>query len=168
MKKILDGFAKAVEVISVIIMCLMVIVVFFATIGRYSKLYALPWSDEFARYGMITIVYLGLMLASREGGHFVVEVVPMIFPKSVVKVISVIVAILVDAFAVFLVRYGWAVSSKMLAQGKVSPMLELPLGAVYLLIPVGVVLMALFYTIHTIEGLKSTPAEPSADEKEEV
>ena len=147
-------------------MCLMVIVVFFATIGRYSKLYALPWSDEFARYGMITIVYLGLMLASREGGHFVVEIVPMIFPKSVVKVISVIVTLLVDAFAVFLVRYGWAVSSKMLNLGKTSPMLDLPLGALYPLIPIGVVLMAIFYTIHTFQSLKAEA--PSADEKEDA
>ena len=159
MKKFLDGFSKIIEVICVIVMCLMVLVVFFATVGRYSKLYALPWSDEFARYGMITIVYLGLMLASRQGGHFVVEIVPMIFPKPVVKAISVLVALLVDAFAVFLVKYGWAVSSKMLNQGKTSPMLEIPLGAMYLLIPIGIVLMAIFYTIHTFEGLKDPKPE---------
>ena len=102
---------------------------------------------------MIVIVYMGLMLASRTGGHFIVEVVPMIFPKPVVKVISVVVALLVDAFAVFLVRYGWMVSSRMLTQGKLSPMMGLPLGAVYLLIPIGIALMAIFYTIHTVEGL---------------
>lgn len=169
MKKFLDGFSKIIEVICVIVMCLMVLVVFFATVGRYSKLYALPWSDEFARYGMITIVYLGLMLASRQGGHFVVEIVPMIFPKPVVKAISVLVALLVDAFAVFLVKYGWAVSSKMLNQGKTSPMLEIPLGAMYLLIPIGIVLMAIFYTIHTFEGLKDPkPEEVSKGKKEEA
>ena len=132
MKRFLDGFSKLVEAVCVTIMVLMVIVVFVATIGRYSKLYAIDWSDEFARYSMVAIVYLGLMLASRNGGHFVVEVVPMIFPKSVVKAISV-----------------------------VSPMMDLPLGMVYLLIPVGVGLMAVFYTIHTIESLMAK------DEKKE-
>ena len=34
MKKILDGFAKIVEVVCVIIMCIMVVVVFLATTGR--------------------------------------------------------------------------------------------------------------------------------------
>ncbi len=169
MKKFLDGFSKVVEVLCVIIMCLMVLVVFFATVGRYSKLYALSWSDEFARYGMVAIVYLGLMLASRQGGHFVVEIVPMIFPKPLVKGISVLVALLVDAFAVFLVKYGWAVSSKMLNQGKTSPMLEIPLGIMYLLIPVGIVLMALFYTIHTFEGPKEPkPAEVPAEKEEKA
>ena len=93
----------------------------------------------------------------------------MIFPKPLVKGISVLVALLVDAFAVFLVKYGWAVSSKMLNQGKTSPMLEIPLGIMYLLIPVGIVLMALFYTIHTFEGLKEPmPSEVPAEKEEEA
>ena len=142
MKKILDGFAKIVEVLCVIIMCLMVVVVFLATFGRYTGVYSIPWSEEFARYCMIAIVYMGLMLASRSGGHFVVEIVPLIFPM------------LVDAFAVFLVRYGWMVSSRMLTQGQLSPMLKLPTGMVYMLIPIGVALMAVYYTIHTFENLK--------------
>ena len=60
---------------------------------------------------MIAIAYLGLMLASRSGGRVVVEVVPMIFPEAVVQAISIVVTLLVDAFAVFLIRYGWTVSS---------------------------------------------------------
>lgn len=162
MKKVLDGFSKVVEGICVVIMFLMVIVVFVATVGRYSKLFSIPWSDEFARYAMIMIVYLGLMLASRNGSHFVVEIVPMIFPASVVKGISVLITLLVDAFAVFIIRYGWMVSSKMLAQGKMSPMMNLPLGAVYLLVPIGLALMAIFYTIHTVESFMSGKKEDEA------
>ena len=159
MKKILDGFAKIVEVVCVIIMCIMVVVVFLATTGRYSGLFSIPWSEECSRYCMIAIVYLGLMLASRNGSHFVVEIVPLIFPKKVVKAFSVVVAILVDAFAIFLVRYGWMVSSRMLNQGQASPMLGIPTGMVYLLIPVGVALMAIYYTIHTFENLKDKEAD---------
>lgn len=166
MKKFFDAFAKAVEFICVAIMMLMMVVVFLATVGRYTKLFGIAWSDEFARYSMIAIVYLGLMLASRNGGHFVVEVVPMIFPKAVVKVISVVVTVLVDAFAVFLIRYGWMVSSRMLAQGKMSPMMSWPLGAMYLLVPIGVALMAFFYTVRTIESLRGGD-EPETEVKEE-
>ena len=152
MKKILDGFAKLVEVLSVVIMCIMVVVVFLATMGRYSGFFSIPWSEECSRYCMMAIVYLGLMLASRNGSHFVV-----------VKAVSVVVALLVDAFAVFLVRYGWMVSSRMLTQGQASPMLGLPTGMVYLLIPVGVALMAIFYTIHTFENLKDKPEDKEAN-----
>lgn len=161
-KKILDGFAKVVEVLCVVVMCLMVAVVFLATFGRYTGLFSIAWSEELARYCMIAIVYMGLMLASRTGGHFVVELVPLIFPKTVVKAISVVVAVLVDAFAVFLVRYGWMVSSRMLRQGQLTPMLNLPTGMVYMVIPIGVALMAIYYTIHTFENLKEKKEESPA------
>lgn len=152
MKKIVDGFAKIVEMFLAFIMVIMVVVVFLATVGRYTNLFAIPWSEECARYCMEAIVYLGLMLASLNDGHFSVDLVPLVFankPK-VIKAFSVIAALLVDAFAALLAYYGWIVCAKMLAQGKLSPMLSLPLGAVYMLIPVGIVLMAVFYTYRTV------------------
>lgn len=33
-------------------------------------------------------------------------------------------------------------------------MLKLPTGMVYMLIPIGVALMAVYYTVHTFENLK--------------
>lgn len=88
------------------------------------------------------------MLASLTKQHFVVELVPLIFKNkpAVIKICNIIVTICMDLFAIFMAKYGWLVVSKMLNQGKESPMLHLPLGMVYLLVPVGIVLMAIFYT----------------------
>ena len=148
MQKAVNGFAKLVEIVLVILMAFMVLVVFLATVGRYTQAFSIPWSEEFARYCMVAIVYLGLMLASLTKQHFVVELVPLIFKNQpvVIKACNVIVTILLDGFAIFIAKYGWMVVSKMLSQGKESPMLGLPLGMVYLLVPVGIVLMAVFYT----------------------
>ena len=82
MKKLVDTFAKVIEAFLVILMALMVLVVFLATVGRYSQLFAIPWSEEFARYCMVAIVYLGLMLASLQERHFIVDLVPLLFRKS--------------------------------------------------------------------------------------
>ena len=148
MQKAVNGFAKCVEIVLVILMSLMVLVVFLATVGRYTQIFSIPWSEEFARYCMVAIVYLGLMLASITKQHFVVELVPLIFKNkpAVIKAFNVIVTICLDLFAIFMAKYGWMVVSKMLTQGKESPMMHLPLGMVYLLVPVGIVLMAIFYT----------------------
>ena len=153
MKKILDGFSRIMEALLVILMVCMMVVVFLATVGRYSHLFSIAWSEEFARYCMIGIVYFGLMLASRTDSHFVVEILPLIFAKKpvVLKVIAWVNAIIVDAFGIFLFYEGYMVSAKMLKQGKVSPMMGLPLGAVYMIVPIGVLLMAIFYTIRTAE-----------------
>lgn len=151
MQKAVNGFAKFVEVVLVILMALMVLVVFLATVGRYTQAFSIPWSEEFARYCMVAIVYLGLMLASLTKQHFVVELVPLLFKNNpgVIKACNIIVTILLDLFAMFMAKYGWLIVSKMLNQGKLSPMLSLPLGMVYLLVPLGIVLMAIFYTYRT-------------------
>ena len=164
MKKVLDGFSKVVEVLLVIIMVAMMVVVFLATVGRFSQLYSIAWSEEFARYCMISIVYLGLMLASRTDSHFVVEIIPLIFAKKpkIVKIFGLINAIIVDAFAIFLAGQGWKVCSKMLVQVKQSPMMRIPLGAVYMIIPVGIILMAVFYTISAVSKFRD-----NTEEKEE-
>ena len=170
MKKLVNGFAKVVEAFLVILMALMVLVVFMATVGRYSQLFAIPWSEEFARYCMIAIVYLGLMLASLQERHFIVELVPLIFRKSprVILGVNVVVTVLLDAFAIFMASYGWDIVSKMLAQGKLSPMLKLPLGGLYALIPIGIVLMTVFYTYRTVEKLRAASAGAVPEDEKEA
>ncbi|BEU88428.1 TRAP transporter small permease [Selenomonas sp. TAMA-11512] len=155
MDKIIRIFAGGVEKISVVCMVLMVAVVFLATCGRYTMLFSIPWSEEFARYCMVAIVYLGLMLASLQEKHFVVELVPLIFKSSpkVIRGFRILTAVLLDAFAIFLANYGYVVVEKMLSQGKLSPMLKLPLGIVYALIPIGILLMAIFYTYRVLRHI---------------
>lgn len=82
-------------------------------------------------------------------------------PK-IVKIFGLINAIIVDAFAIFLGSQGWKVCTKMLAQGKQSPMMRIPLGAVYMIIPVGIILMAVFYTISAVSKFRD-----NTEEKEE-
>jgi C4-dicarboxylate transporter DctQ subunit len=151
--KVLDGFKKIMEFVVVIIMAAMVVVIFLATVGRYTGIFSIPWSEEFARYCMVSMVYLASMLAAAKGAHFCVEIVPLIFPKAVVKVITIFNIIVVDLFSLFLLRQGWGISSKMLSQGKLSPMLELPLGAVYMVIPIGLLLMGVYYTAYNLQNV---------------
>ena len=152
--KILDGFKKIMEAIVVVIMMAMVVVIFLATVGRYTGLFSIPWSEEFARYCMVAMVYLASMLAASKGAHFVVEVVPMIFPKKIVNIITIFDIIVVDLFSLFIMKQGWQISSKMLNQGKLTPMLEWPLGLVYMVIPVGLLLMGIYYTVYNIQKIR--------------
>ena len=152
--KILDLFKKFMEHVIVLITLAMVAVIFLATVGRYTGLFSIPWSEEFARYCMIAMTYLGAMIAASKGSHFMVEVAGLIFPKSVQNVITAIDIVVVDLFSIFLLRQGWQISSKMLTQGKLSPMLELPLGLVYMLIPVGILLMGVYYTAFNVQKIR--------------
>ena len=153
--KILDTFRKFMEAVIVLVMIAMVLVIFFATVGRYTGLFSIPWSEEFARYSMITMTYLGAMIAASRGSQFAVEVVGMVFPKKVQNIITIVNIIIVDLFSVFILKQGWQISDKMLTQGKLSPMLEWPLGLVYMLIPAGIMLMAIYYTAFNVNKLRA-------------
>ena len=76
--KVLEGFKKVMEFIVVIIMMAMVVVIFLATFGRYTGVFSIPWSEEFARYCMVSMVYLASMLAAAKGAHFCVEIADVI------------------------------------------------------------------------------------------
>ena len=152
--KVLEGLKRVMEFIVVIIMMAMVVVIFLATFGRYTGVFAIPWSEEFARYCMIAMTYLASMLAAAKGAHFCVEIGDVIFPKPILKIVKIFNIIAVDLFSVFICKQGWGISSKMLNQGKLSPMLELPLGAVYMVIPIGLALMAVYFTVYNVQKIK--------------
>jgi C4-dicarboxylate transporter DctQ subunit len=157
--KVLDGFKKVMEFIVVIIMMIMVVVIFLATVGRYTGLFSIPWSEECARYCMVAMVYLASMLAAAKGAHFCVELADVLLPKPVLKVVKIFNIIAVDLFSLFIMKQGWGISSKMLGQGKLSPMLELPLGAVYMVIPVGLFFMAIYFTVFNLQKIKEMGKE---------
>ena len=73
--------------------------------------------------------------------------------------------IAVDLFSIFILKQGWGISSKMLNQGKLSPMLELPLGAVYMVIPIGLLFMALYFTIFNIQKIKEIGKSREKEDK---
>jgi C4-dicarboxylate transporter DctQ subunit len=163
--KVLEGFKRVMEFIVVIIMMAMVVVIFLATFGRYTGVFSIPWSEEFARYCMVAMVYLASMLAAAKGAHFCVEIADVILPKPVLTIVKIFNIIAVDLFSLFILRQGWGISSKMLNQGKLSPMLELPLGAVYMVIPVGLCFMAIYFTIYNIQKIKEISNKTEKEDK---
>ena len=50
MKRFCEAFLKLEKGIGGALLLLMLVVVFFATVGRYTGLYNMSWSDEAARY----------------------------------------------------------------------------------------------------------------------
>ena len=104
--KVLEGFKRVMEFIVVIAMMAMVVVIFLATFGRYTGVFSIPWSEEFARYCMVSMVYLASMLAAAKGAHFCVEIADVILPKHIIKIVKVFNIIEVDLFSLFIIKQG--------------------------------------------------------------
>lgn len=127
------------------LLLLMLCLVFFATIGRYTKLYNMAWSDEASRYCMIWSVFLLAGLSAYRGQMFSIDIVSEKLPLKGQKIFAVIRLVLVFVFCVFAVIYGWDLMMHQMKMGQTSPSLKLPMWFMYSCVPIGCILLLLHY-----------------------
>jgi TRAP-type C4-dicarboxylate transport system permease small subunit len=75
MKNAIDLFFRGLELLVVLCMVAMVVMVFGNVVLRYGFNSGITVSDEMARYCFIWLIYIGAMVAMREGGHLGVDTI---------------------------------------------------------------------------------------------
>lgn len=155
----MKGFIKKIEriqeILLVSLLIIMCIVIFLATVGRFTKLFTIVWAEELARYCMIWIIFIGIGVAGKKGEHFSVEVLDMFLSKKSLKVINVIKTVLVLVFN--LLASGWAIKiiRYQILTKQITPTLHWPMWSMYLAIPVGLLLMAIQYGYYEYSKFKN-------------
>ncbi len=124
----LNGFAIGA------MLAVMLATVFVNVVGRYFFLISFGWIEEVSRYLMIWIVFLGAGLALREGMHVAVTILSDL-AGSVRPAFKWGAWALTFAFFLALAKFGYDYA--MFASRQRSAMLQLPMWAVYLAVPVG-------------------------------
>lgn len=120
--------------------------VFFATIGRYTGWYNMAWSDEASRYCMIWSVFLLAGLSAFRGQMFSIDVLSEKLPLRGQRIFAVIRFLLMTAFCIFAVAYGWKMLIHQVKIGQTSPSLKLPMWFMYSCVPLGCALLLGHYT----------------------
>lgn len=131
------------------LMLIMTVLVFANVVLRYIMGDSLSWVEEVTRYMMIWAAYLGAGLALRNGSHVAVELLQDALPTGAMHAVRFAVAVAVLIFLAFVSWYGFAYSSMTMMQS--SAVLNLPLGLVYLAVPVGCLLSML----HLLLGFRN-------------
>jgi TRAP-type transport system small permease protein len=72
-RRAIDWFFKALELLVVLCLFSMVIMVFGNVVMRYAFNSGILVSEEMSRYAFIWLTYIGAMIAMREGGHLGVD-----------------------------------------------------------------------------------------------
>ena len=134
--------------IVILMLMIMFVLVFINVITRYSMGFSMNWAEEVSRYLMIWIAYLGIGLAMREKRHASFQVLYDILPKKYVPYIKLLVSLIIIIFMIFLVVLGFQYSQ--FAMRNKTAVLRLPIGYIYLCIPIG----ALTFLLHFILILK--------------
>lgn len=133
----------AVRALTSAALVVLVAVVVLAVFVRYFGLFAgsLHWADELARFTTVWLVMLGSVVAFDRGAHAAVDFLPDALPPGPARTVRLVAHLLGAAFLAVLAWQGLALALRTMRQ--VSPALGLPMGYVYLAVPVGATLMAL-------------------------
>ncbi|MEB3103888.1 TRAP transporter small permease [Ferviditalea candida] len=131
------------EYLSVILFSLMTLLIFLQIIFRFLLNASLDWTEELARYSFVWLVYLSASLGVKKNRHIRVELVEKLLPQKASKWFGFLAELIWLLFSLTMVKQGYLVAKMNLETGQNSPSLNLPMGFVYAIIPIGFGLISL-------------------------
>lgn len=111
---------------------------------------SLVWSEEVVRYGLLWGVMLGAAVASDRGAHVALDPLRGSVSPAAYRIIAWVSGLLVITFCAVVGWYGWQYVSRLWMMS--SPATQIPMYYVFISIPVGCALMALFTIVHLVSG----------------
>jgi TRAP-type transport system small permease protein len=108
MKKAIDLFYRALQIIITVLMMVLVVPVVMQILSRFTDL--IPryiWTEEVARFCFIWIIMIGSMIAVRDGTHFDLDVWPKPKSRRALAISRLIVHVAMLLMALTFVGFGY-------------------------------------------------------------
>jgi TRAP-type C4-dicarboxylate transport system permease small subunit len=148
------------DISSLIILYVTVVVIFVQVICRYVLQVALPWTEEFARFAFIWLIFLANAMAERQKEHFRVSYFVEQAPRRVRYAFWVFGEVVIFAFFIWL----FMDSLQFVGMGKrmISTVMQLRLDWIYWALPAAIVLGLLNRSRNIVAVLRERPDNPFA------
>jgi TRAP-type C4-dicarboxylate transport system permease small subunit len=134
----------------IVLMLVMTVTVFLQIVFRYVFNIPLGWSEELARFSFVWVSFFGASALMRVREHVNVTVFVDNFPPRLRAVCVLVANLCALIFAYYFVVGGIALTTNEWAQ--LAPAMQIPMGWVYVVIPISAVLMATWIVLQTIEA----------------
>lgn len=145
-----DILCKIAEWILMTLLAAMTVVVFVQVVFRWIGA-ALPWSEEFARYCMIFLTYVGASIGIKRKSLVAIEAVVVLLPKKVQHIIEILVYLLIVVVSAVVFYYAWMLCAR--TMGQISPAMHIPMGFMYGALVIGFALVIVQAVIVIIRDL---------------
>lgn len=119
---------------------------------------SLDWTEELASFSFIIMVYIAASLGIARNRHARAEIVDLILPPWALRHVNIFVYLVWGVFNLLIARAGWEMAVDAIDIGLTSPVLTLPMGWLYMVIPVMFTVMALRVFSRAITLWKEGPA----------
>lgn len=126
------------------------IVLFVNIILRYFFDANTTWADEFVRYSMIWIAFIGSAICFRHGIHFGVDLLMSSLSNKWKLRVQVYINVICMLFMGLLLYFGTKLVIFSIQTGQITPSLQINTYLVYMAIPVGAALSLLHLVVSTI------------------
>lgn len=162
-RKLWQGFLRLQGVLLGALLLSMILVSLVNVVGRYLFSFSLTWSDEFTRLSLVVLTFLGAALAVAYRAHLVIDAIPSMMPAGSRQkmILNGVLHVASFTFFVMLLTGGWAFAMRNM--GQASPAIGVPLGIVYMAVPVGAILMIMNYVGILVFGVGQLPRHDDMD-----
>ena len=131
-------FLRANRALIVALIAAMALAVFANVALRFLTDHSILWVEEASRYTMIWLTFLGAGLVLRHGAHIGIDALQSRLPRHA-ETIRAAILVLLLAFFAFMTWIGTRYA--LLAWHQTTAVLQIPVGFVYLAIPLGFALL---------------------------
>jgi len=132
---------------------IMVVATFLQVIFRYFFNHPLFWSEEVSRYCFVWIVFVGAAIALKHGSHIGVDYFVKYLPSRVKTILALLINCGIAVFLILVIFQSILVVQVNMSQ--YSPAIRIPMGLVYLAIPVGFTMMLGYLVVLSVKMAKS-------------
>ena len=167
LKLVYQGLTKLEDFLLAVLMLSSASMIVIQIIARSVFDYSFVWAEEFVRYAIIWMVFIGAGVAVRSNRHISIDIIKNILPAKLACVVNILLAIVSGCAAALLFIYGKDLVLMMQKFGQLSPALEAPMYWFYLSIPISGCLMLIHLSLHIVTEIKSffTQADIQAQQK---
>ncbi|MDR2528214.1 MAG: TRAP transporter small permease [Synergistaceae bacterium] len=143
-------------------------VLFLNVVLRYVFSKSLTWAEEFIRYSMIWISFIGSAVCFRKGIHFGVDLILRVKSKWFARAVKIFIEAACLVFCCFLLKFSLDLMFFSKQSGQISPAMQAPLWVVYAVIPFSAALAVIYESVRLLllcigveppSGLDSEPRE---------
>lgn len=153
---------KALEWVLITSMSLLVLDVLWQVFSRYVLNDPSSFTEELARFLLIWVGLLGASYAAGQRMHLAVDILPNKLEGKKKVYLDIFILCLIIVFAVAVMMFGGArLVTIILYLGQTAAALQMPLGYVYLILPISGFLIAFYAFFHLIDEFRLLAGKPA-------
>lgn len=121
------------------------LILFMNVILRYIFGSSIEWAEEFTRYGIVWITFIGASVCIYKGAHLGIDSLLSMLSEKGARYMSSIVLVICVIFSIIFVVLSLTITLKVAETGQVSSTIGVPIYIIYGVMPFSGILMTINY-----------------------